>query len=101
MTNRPPGPGGLRQFNVMRKLLSDPQPVLEELRDSYGPVCGLGLGPGRMAVVGDPAALRELYALPTAAFRWGHKFNVLAFVVGDGSMIVSDGPDHARRRGSV
>ena len=101
MTNRPPGPGGLRQFNVMRKLLSDPQPVLEELRDSYGPVCGLGFGPGRMAVVGDPAALRELYALPTDAFRWGHKFNVLAFVVGDGSMIVSDGPDHARRRGSV
>ena len=54
-----------------------------------------------MAVIGDPATLRELLAMPTGDFRWGHKFNVLGFVVGDTSMIVSDGDDHARRRSSV
>ena len=55
----------------------------------------------RIAVVGDPGALRELYAMPTESFRWNHKFNVLAVVVGPGSMIVSDGADHKRRRSSV
>ena len=39
--------------------------------------------------------------MPKSHFRWGHKFNVLGFVVGDTSMIVSDGDDHTRRRSSV
>lgn len=85
----------------MRRLLVDPQPVLDELAGRFGPVYGLGAGPVRMAVVGDPAALRELFARPVGDFRWGHKFNVLGFVVGPGSMIVSDGADHKRRRSSV
>ena len=62
---------------------------------------GLGFGPARLAVVGDLPLLRELLAMPTDRFRWGHKFNVLGFVVGPGSMIVSDGTDHHRRRSSV
>jgi cytochrome P450 len=75
--------------------------VLDGLRDSYGPLVALGGGPLRMAIVGDPTALRELFGMPNDAFRWGHMLNVLGFVVGEGSMIVSDGPDHTRRRGSV
>ncbi len=75
--------------------------MLDELRSQYGPMVGFGGGPMRVAVVGDPAALRELFGTPTGSFRWGHKFNVLGFVVGEGSMIVSDGPDHKRRRSSV
>jgi cytochrome P450 len=55
----------------------------------------------RIAVVGDPGALRDLFGTPTEAFRWNHKFNALAVVVGSGSMIVSDGADHMRRRSSV
>lgn len=98
---RLPGPSGRAQLGPLRRMFADPVPVLEELRDTYGPVSGLGFGPARMAIVGDAASLRELFALPTESFRWGHKFNVLGFVVGDGSMIVSDGPDHRRRRGSV
>ncbi|MGI8756390.1 MAG: cytochrome P450 [Acidimicrobiales bacterium] len=85
----------------MRRLLADPQPVLDELAARFGPVFGLGAGPARMAVVGDPAALRELFARPVGDYRWGHKFNVLGFVVGARSMIVSDGADHKRRRSSV
>ncbi len=54
-----------------------------------------------MAVVGDPTAMREVFRAPTDSFRWGHKFNVLGFVVGPQSMIVSDGADHERRRKSV
>ncbi len=96
-----PAPPLRRQPALLRRLFEDPSPVLDELSSTVGPVCGLGAGPVRMAVVGDPRALRELFALPRESFRWNHKFNVLAFVVGPGSMIASDGDDHLRRRTSV
>jgi cytochrome P450 len=96
-----PHPPLTRQPGLLRRIFKDPQPVLDELAAAYGPVVGLGGGPVRMAIVGDPTALRELFGTSTDSFRWGHKFNVLGFVVGDGSMIVSDGDDHRRRRGAV
>jgi cytochrome P450 len=96
-----PAPPWHEQPGLLRRMFRDPQPVLDELAAGYQSMCALGAGPVRMAIVGDPAALRELFALPNESFRWGHKFNVLEFVVGPGSMIVSDGPDHRRRRGSV
>jgi cytochrome P450 len=85
----------------MRRILRTPHTVLDELSARYGPICGLGAGPARMAIVGEPKALRELFAMPNSSFRWNHKFNVLGFVVGKESMIVSDGEDHRRRRSSV
>lgn len=96
-----PKPAVLDQIGLLRRLFSDPQPVLDDLRARHGPVVGLGAGPFAMAVVGDPTAVRELLAMPTTRFRWGHRFNALGFVVGPGSMIVSDGEDHQRRRSSV
>jgi cytochrome P450 len=96
-----PRPPARNQVRYLRTILRDPQPVLDELRDRYGPMVQLGTGPARMAIVGDPVALRELFGIPIDAFRYGHRYNVLGFVVGDGSMIVSDGAEHKRRRGSV
>ena len=81
--------------------MSDPRPVLDELRDDYGPIVGLGAGPLRVAIVGDPVALRALLATPVDSFRWGHRFNVLGFVVGSDSLIVSDGADWQRRRSTL
>lgn len=101
MSERLPRPPAVAQLGYMRRLLRDPIPVLDELSGRYGPVFELGAGPMRMAVVGDPRALRDVFMAPSDAYRWGHKFNVLGFVVGAGSMIVSDGADHKRRRGSV
>lgn len=96
-----PHPPFRQQPGLLRRIFADPTPVLDELAASLGPIYSLGAGPVRMAVVGDPAALREMFAMPTTSFRWGHKFNVLGFVVGDESMIVSDGDLHKRRRSSV
>lgn len=96
-----PHPPLRRQPGYLRRLFADPQPVLDELGAAYGPVVGLGAGPVRLALVGDPHALREIFTTSTDAFRWGHKFNALGFVVGAQSMIVSDGADHKRRRRSV
>ena len=96
-----PGPRGIAQLSILRRLLRDPQPVLDELQATFGPLCALGWRPARIAVVGDPAAIRALFAQPSDSFRWGHRFNALGFVVGRASMIVSDGAEHQRRRGSV
>lgn len=83
------------------KMFSEPQPVLDRMRAEYGPVVGLGFGPVKMAIVGGPAEVRSLLARSVEDFRWNHKFNALAVVVGQESMIVSDGDDWARRRASV
>lgn len=93
-----PHPPLRRQPGLLRRIFTDPQPVLDELASAHGPMYALGAGPVGMAVVGDPAALRELFAMPIDDFKWGHKFNVLGFVVGAQSIIVSDGDDHRRRR---
>ncbi len=92
-----PHPPLREQLGYLRRITQDPQPVLDEMCARYGPVCGLGFGPTRAAIVGDPDALDEMFRMPVDSFRWGHKFNVLGFIVGDGSMIVSDGDDHKRR----
>ncbi|MEO5899237.1 MAG: cytochrome P450 [Ilumatobacteraceae bacterium] len=98
-----PGPRGVERLRRLRQLFSDPSTALDGLREVHGPVCGLRLGPMRIAVVGDPGVLHEMFATPAASFRWGNKYNMIGvrFVVGKGSMIVSDGADHHRRRGSV
>jgi cytochrome P450 len=96
-----PRPPLWRQPGYLRRIFADPQPVLDELRERYGPIVGLGVGPVRIAVVGDPLAMHEIFTTSTDSFRWGHKFNVLGFVVGPRSMIVSDGAAHKRRRRSV
>ena len=82
-------------------MFRNPQPVLDQLRSEYGPVVGLGFGPAKLAIVGGPAEVRSLFTRPVEDFRWNHKFNALAVVVGSESMIASDGDDWARRRASV
>lgn len=62
---------------------------------------GLGFGPARMAIVGGPAEVRSRFTRPVEDFRWNHKFNALAVVVGKQSMITSDGDDWTRRRAAV
>ena len=98
-----PGPRGLENLRQVRHLFSDLAPALDELHAAYGPICGLG-GPGvRIAVIGDPTLIQEMFSMGVDNFRWNHKFNVIGvrFVVGKRSMIVSDGADHQRRRSAV
>jgi cytochrome P450 len=95
-----PRPRGIAAtVSAARGLTGDPCPTLDALSAELGSTFEIPAGVMRMVVVGDPAHLTELYATPTDAFLWGHRLNVLRFYVGDGSMIVSDGDDHRRRRG--
>ena len=97
-----PGPRGpIATAKLARGLLSDPCPALDAAAARYGPTFAVGVGPVRLVVVGDPAHLGQLLSMPNDSFRWGHILNTLGFFVGKGSMIVSDGDAHRRRRGHV
>ena len=102
-TGTVPGPRGLETFRRVRELFRDPSTALDGLHDTYGPISELRLGPTRIAVIGDPDLLHQMFSMPAESFRWSHKFNMVGvkFVVGKGSMIVSDGENHQRRRSSV
>lgn len=89
------------QPGLFRLGLTSPHRFLDELCDRYGPVCALGVGPMRVVVIGDPATLSEMFALSTEHFRWRHKFNWFASVVGKGSMLTNDDPEHTRLRQAV
>ena len=86
---------------ALHGLTSDPCPALDELVAAHGPSFVVRGGPLTMAVIGDPAHLGALLSKSTDEFRWGHRFNVLGFIVGPTSIIVSDGAEHKRRRGVV
>lgn len=88
-------------FGAARRLLDDPAPVLDEIRASGLPLVAMGRGPLRIVVVAEPGLVHQVLTMPTSRFRWSHPLNVLRFVVGDDSMLVSDGEDHRRRRGAV
>jgi cytochrome P450 len=64
-------------------------------------VCLLGAGPLRMAVIGDPEALAELFRRPADEFRWRHRFNWFDVLVGPSSMLTNDEPEHKRLRSAV
>ena len=99
----PPGPRGRANARYLQRLFSDPAPALDALRAEYGPICRLGYPGVRLAIIGGPALMHEMFSMKADAFRWNHKFNAIGvrFVVGKQSMIVSDGTDHQRRRGAV
>ena len=102
LPGRIPGPGGpLATAKLLRGLLSNPCPALDAAAARYGLTFALRVGPMRMVVVGEPTHLTQLLSMPNDAFRWGHMLNTLGFFVGNGSMIVSDGDEHRRRRGIV
>lgn len=101
-TSTLPGPKGLGEnLRLLRRLLDEPIPVLDECASRFGRSFSLRAGPARIAVVGDPAQLDDVFAEPSTSYRWGHALNVIGFIVGPTSLIVSDGEDHHRRRAAV
>jgi hypothetical protein len=84
-----PRPRRRDQVRLIHRLLQTPQTVLDELTESFGPVCGLGAGPLRIVVVGSPKLIRELLMQPNDRFRWETRLSPFPFVIGKQSMIAT------------
>ena len=96
-----PRPPRRHQLGLLRRLLQTPESVLDELDESYGPICGMGAGPLRVVVVGSPSLIHALLVQSNDRFRADTPLSPFPFVVGKHTMIASDGADHRRRRSAV
>jgi cytochrome P450 len=97
----PPRVRRREQPRIIVGLLTKPHRALDRLRERYGPVCALGIGPFRMVLIGDPTTLAELFRKPAEQFRWRHRFNWFDVLVGSSSMLTNDEPEHKRLRSAV
>ena len=103
MTGRtPPGPRGWRAWQFYRSLERDSYRALRSLQREYGDVVevNVGMGPRLTLLVGRDA---NQYVLSDAkdSMRCREAYRGLIPVDGPTALVVSDGPEHQRRRALV
>ncbi len=64
-----PGPRGLDKLHRVRQLFRDPSTALDGLHHTCGPISELRLGPTRIAVIGDPGLLHQVFSMPADQVR--------------------------------
>jgi cytochrome P450 len=96
--SRLPGPRTpIARLRAARRLIADPYDLMW-LYESYGPVSSFGTGPFKYVYLLGPEANEFLLSSSHQSFEWREAFKSLIPVDGDTALVVSDGPDHARRR---
>jgi cytochrome P450 len=74
-----------------------PHRALVDIERRFGPVCMLGTGRAASVFMLGPEA-NQFVLGNSPLFRWREAFDSLVVVDGETALIVSDGPDHQRRR---
>lgn len=91
----PRAPGWIQTLRLTR----DPVGALHTWARRYGYCFTLSILPvGRLVVVADPAALKELFSGDPNVFRAGEATARLLPILGSGSLLCADGGEHLRRR---
>jgi cytochrome P450 len=93
-------PGPRHPVEIFRsgaRFARSPHAALLQLHRDYGDVVAFGFGPSKAVALFGTAANEFVFTGPER-FRWREAFDVLVPVDGDTALIVSDGPDHRRRR---
>ncbi len=97
----PPGRGhparAAEQVRAAAALAVSPHRARPKLYRRFGPVCVLGAGPLALVFLLGPEA-NQFVLGHSELFRWREAFDSLVVVDGDTALIVSDRPDHQRRR---
>ncbi|MEV6397183.1 cytochrome P450 [Streptomyces sp. NPDC051907] len=75
----------------------DPFTGMMDAYRAHGSVVGVGYGSQRTTFVFGPEANAFVFANPSL-FSWRDSFEVMLPVLGDTALLVTDGPDHHRRR---
>ena len=70
------------------------------LQDSYYPICSVGFRPFRWVFLFGPEA-NELVLSNPDKFRFAGGYEILRPIAGDTALVVTDGDEHARRRGAI
>lgn len=105
MTTSPPGLPAPRRFRAafatayaIAYLVGGERRMLRLIR-RYGPVMTMPiLSLGDVAIVSDPALVKEVFAAPTDTLLGGEGVGPAAAIYGSGSMFVQEEPEHLRRR---
>ena len=97
--SRLPGPRSpLALLSFFRAAQHDSYAALTDLRERYGQIVRLGVGPATVVFAFGPEANETILSGAPAAFRWREAMKALIPVDGDTALVVTDGEDHARRR---
>ena len=92
-----PGPSGRQLFGVVRRMLADPLPVLDELHATYGDVVELR-GPGlRLLLLAHPADIEQVLVGHARATSKGPTLGALRSSMGR-NLFTLEGEAHAARR---
>jgi hypothetical protein len=91
-------PGPLDQLRLLRGLVTDLGPTLVGMRERYGPVVDVGHGRLRITYLFGTEANEHVLGSNAANFLWAPAFELLEVVDGPTALVLSDGPDHKRRR---
>ncbi len=99
---RLPGPRWpWEQVRLTQLLMRAPAEGLELLYRDYGQIAQFGYGPFRYVAMLGPEANRFILSEHPELFRWREAMAMLIPVDGETALVVSDGPDHDRRRHAV
>lgn len=94
----PPGPPGGALTNLSAWLL-EPLRTLRWCSERYGDTFTLDLGPfGPFVFIADPEMIRQVFTGDSDVLHAGEPNAVLAPIVGDRSVLTSDGSRHLRQR---
>lgn len=94
----PVRPGSLEQVRLLRALTRDMGPALVDMRRRFGPVVDVGRGPFRFVYAYGLEANEHILGTNAANFEWAPAFRLLEVIDGPTALVLSDGPDHKRRR---
>lgn len=95
----PRGPGATLRF--LRAAADDPCAALESLRRDYGDVVQIGIGRWKAIGLFGADANELILVQHPEWFEWGRAMKALIPVDGPTALVVTDGPDHHRRRKMV
>ena len=93
-----PGPSLLGNLPLGVSMVRDPANTLVKLQRKYGNVLKFGTGPTAFTVLLGPDANRYILSENPENFLWREALKGLIIVDGDTALVVSDGPEHQRRR---
>ena len=75
-----------------------PVPFMERCHRDYGDMFTLRLGPSRVVMIADPAAVKQVFQGPPDLLHMGHINGLFRPILGSNGLLVIDGQEHMRQR---